>query len=253
MSSYTPSTTTTAENPTPSQSFSSTKSTLGSHTGVPPSSSSYESPSSTVSNVDSASPNPTTASGGSGVDSNTQSQSSAPSDDYPEQRHAGAVGYGPQYRQGVSVGDKLTGLKEELKGKVTKNPELVEQGKERRTGELKKKQEQEDTEKNDPFKEPGEDNTQSTQSKPAPTQTSTADAPKTSSAFGTSSTSAPPQPQFSAQRDAQGQEIAAHSGSGMKKPGHVVMVDENGQRRKAEPDSIEDREPGDIARETVGE
>ena len=38
--------------------------------------------------------------------------------------------------------DKLTGLKEEVKGKVTRKPDLVQHGKELRTGELKRKQEQ---------------------------------------------------------------------------------------------------------------
>ncbi|KAH7867945.1 uncharacterized protein C8R40DRAFT_1030619, partial [Lentinula edodes] len=63
---------------------------------------------------------------------------------YPTQHHAGAVGYGPNYRQGPSLTDKLSGLKEELKGKVTKNPGLVEHGKEMKTGEVKRREQQED-------------------------------------------------------------------------------------------------------------
>jgi hypothetical protein len=38
------------------------------------------------------------------------------------------------------LSDKITGLKEQIKGKITKNPRLVEQGHERKTGELKHKQ-----------------------------------------------------------------------------------------------------------------
>ncbi|KAI0674320.1 hypothetical protein C8Q78DRAFT_967696 [Trametes maxima] len=73
--------------------------------------------------------------------------SPAPSNDqngYPEQRHAGAVGYGPEYGKGASTGDKLTGYKEEAKGKILRKPDLVEHGRELRTGELKKKQQEED-------------------------------------------------------------------------------------------------------------
>ncbi|KAJ4467110.1 hypothetical protein C8R41DRAFT_871485 [Lentinula lateritia] len=86
---------------------------------------------------------PPTASGDANPSSSPES--------YPEQHHAGAVGYGPNYRQGASLGDKLTGLKEELKGKVTKNPGLVEHGKEMKSGELKKKEEEEDMNNLDPF------------------------------------------------------------------------------------------------------
>jgi len=74
------------------------------------------------------SPNPTGAQGG----------------EYPEQRHAGAVGYGPEYARGVTTGDKLEGFKEEAKGKILRKPDLVQHGKELRTGELKKKKEEED-------------------------------------------------------------------------------------------------------------
>ncbi|KAI0826587.1 hypothetical protein BC628DRAFT_242570 [Trametes gibbosa] len=60
-------------------------------------------------------------------------------DGYPEQRHAGAVGYGPEYAKGATTGDKLAGYKEQLKGKVLHKPDLVEHGRELRTGELKKR------------------------------------------------------------------------------------------------------------------
>lgn len=43
-----------------------------------------------------------------------------------------------------TTGDKIQGLKEEIAGKVTRNPEKVEHGKELRTGELKKKKHEED-------------------------------------------------------------------------------------------------------------
>ena len=76
--------------------------------------------------------------------------------EYPPQRHAGAVGYGPEYGKGAvclsvffgptstneyqqSTGDKLEGLKEELKGKIMHEPDLVQHGHDLRTGELKRK------------------------------------------------------------------------------------------------------------------
>jgi hypothetical protein len=70
--------------------------------------------------------------------------------EYPEQKHAGAVGLGPEYGKGLPVDEKLKGLKEEVEGKIIHNPELAEKGKERRTGELKKKKEREDDSHN-PF------------------------------------------------------------------------------------------------------
>ncbi|PIL31460.1 hypothetical protein GSI_06161 [Ganoderma sinense ZZ0214-1] len=59
---------------------------------------------------------------------------------YPPQRHAGAVGYGPEYGKGTGTSDKLQGLKEEFKGKVLRKPELVQHGRDLRTGELKRKE-----------------------------------------------------------------------------------------------------------------
>ncbi|KAK7436708.1 hypothetical protein VKT23_018962 [Stygiomarasmius scandens] len=100
-----------------------------------------------------------TKTSGSGVDTNTDTGNDAGADSgepYPEQRHAGKVGYGPNYNQGAGLGEKLTGFKEELKGKVSHDPTLVQQGKERRTGELKHKQEQEELEASDPFANPEE-------------------------------------------------------------------------------------------------
>lgn len=87
-----------------------------------------------------------------------------PEGGYPEQKHAGAVGYGPEYgrmhqavsqtckpvkdRQLISIIpqtaiEKFEGLKEQLVGKVTHNADKAEHGRELRTGELKRKQQQE--------------------------------------------------------------------------------------------------------------
>ncbi|KAI5831069.1 hypothetical protein K523DRAFT_270737 [Schizophyllum commune Tattone D] len=78
-------------------------------------------------------------------------ESAAPTNEsYPEQKHAGAVGYGPAYHDGPTTGDKMTGLKEQVKGKVTGNHELARKGVERRTGELQKR-EQEVDEQDNPF------------------------------------------------------------------------------------------------------
>ncbi|KIM80141.1 hypothetical protein PILCRDRAFT_822660 [Piloderma croceum F 1598] len=65
---------------------------------------------------------------------------SASRDEYPEQRHAGAVGYGPSYNKDAGIGEKITGIKEEVLGKIKKDPSLVEQGKLRKTGELQKRE-----------------------------------------------------------------------------------------------------------------
>ncbi|KAJ3887976.1 hypothetical protein GG344DRAFT_68348 [Lentinula edodes] len=175
---------------------------------------------------------------------------------YPEQHHAGAVGYGPNYRQGPSLTDKLSGLKEELKGKVTKNPGLVEHGKEMKTGELKKKEQEEDMNNLDPFgtaddeEEKKKDDDSSAKSPDLDATNSTTTQPNTSSAFGTSNTSTPPQPAYPAEtqstgrtatRDAQGQQInsdgagvssapatTTESGSGMAKPRDIKQIDEHG-------------------------
>jgi hypothetical protein len=58
---------------------------------------------------------------------------------YPEQKHAGAVGYGPNYHQGPTVGEKATGLKEELVGKMKHDQGMTQHGHELRTGILKQK------------------------------------------------------------------------------------------------------------------
>ncbi|CAE7226404.1 unnamed protein product [Rhizoctonia solani] len=84
---------------------------------------------------------------------------------YPPQIHAGKVGYGPHYAEvhgkDAGLGAKVTGLKEELKGKITRNHELEQKGKDRRTGELTAKQHAEDEAKN-PFQNKEEEGAQST-------------------------------------------------------------------------------------------
>ncbi|KAF8632644.1 hypothetical protein AX17_004777 [Amanita inopinata Kibby_2008] len=63
---------------------------------------------------------------------------------YPEQKHAGAVGYGPNYHRGADISDKFGGLYEQAKGKIMHKPELVQHGHERYAGELKRKEKKED-------------------------------------------------------------------------------------------------------------
>ncbi|KAF5381603.1 hypothetical protein D9615_005421 [Tricholomella constricta] len=90
----------------------------------------------------------------SSVDASSTTATVGSNDDvYPEQHHAGKVGYGPNYHQGPTLGDKLKGLEEELKGKITRDRALVEHGRERITGELKAKEREEDLNK-DPFATP---------------------------------------------------------------------------------------------------
>jgi hypothetical protein len=91
--------------------------------------------------------------------SSTEAPTQTPSEttdnsELPPQRHAGATGLGPLYGQGAGLGEKLGGLQEEIKGKITKNPELVQHGRERRMGILKEKEQEQDDE--DPFKKPEE-------------------------------------------------------------------------------------------------
>jgi hypothetical protein len=83
-------------------------------------------------------------------------------DDYPEQRHAGALGYGPNYHRRTvsnkhkvlsfgrhshrcvnnqSAGEKFQGIKEQLKGKIMGKPDLVEHGRLRRTDKLREQEE----------------------------------------------------------------------------------------------------------------
>ncbi|GAA6007734.1 hypothetical protein JCM11491_003946 [Sporobolomyces phaffii] len=56
--------------------------------------------------------------------------------EYPEQSHAGKVGLGPNYKDGSGFADQVKAKSEILKGKLTHNPELVEQGHLRESGAL---------------------------------------------------------------------------------------------------------------------
>ncbi|PPQ69184.1 hypothetical protein CVT24_000032 [Panaeolus cyanescens] len=70
----------------------------------------------------------------------TNTKANAPIDeDLPPQLHAGKVGYGPNYRTGPTLEEKVVGLKEELLGKVTHNKERIRHGHEVRSGEEKRK------------------------------------------------------------------------------------------------------------------
>ncbi|KAF8969231.1 hypothetical protein BDZ97DRAFT_1915575 [Flammula alnicola] len=93
----------------------------------------------------SRSQNPTS---GSAIAADPTTQSTSPSrgdapragePDMPEQRHAGKVGYGPNYQSGPTLEDRVVGLKDEIKGKVTHNPDLVRLGHEKLTGEERRK------------------------------------------------------------------------------------------------------------------
>jgi len=84
----------------------------------------------------------------------------AEGEDYPPQKHAGQVGLGPHYAEvhgkEAGFGAKLTGMKEQLKGKVTRNHELEQRGHDRTTGELKAKEQAQDDAKS-PFNTAGAD------------------------------------------------------------------------------------------------
>ncbi|KAG8686267.1 hypothetical protein FRC09_014249 [Ceratobasidium sp. 395] len=92
-------------------------------------------------------------------------------EDYPPQKHAGAVGYGPHYAEvhgkETGFGAKLTGYKEQIKGKVTHNPELAQQGHDRVTGDLKAKQQAEEDAKS-PFGNKEGEQGAANESMPAP-------------------------------------------------------------------------------------
>ncbi|KAJ3504154.1 hypothetical protein NLJ89_g8085 [Agrocybe chaxingu] len=74
--------------------------------------------------------------------SDQQPNTGSPSRDgtsYPEQRHAGRVGYGPNYHTGPTLEEKVAGLKEEFIGKVTRSPARVQHGRELLSGEERRK------------------------------------------------------------------------------------------------------------------
>ncbi|KAL4063785.1 hypothetical protein J3A83DRAFT_4284878 [Scleroderma citrinum] len=59
-------------------------------------------------------------------------------EEFPPQRHAGAVGIGPEFVKKISFTEKIAGIKEEIKGRILRKPELVKHGHDRRTGTLGK-------------------------------------------------------------------------------------------------------------------
>ncbi|GAA5852223.1 hypothetical protein JCM9279_006938 [Rhodotorula babjevae] len=63
--------------------------------------------------------------------------------------HAGKLGYGPQAPSGGGLPDRLKAMEEKIKGKLTHNPDLVQQGHERDTGELAEKRRQYDASHDD--------------------------------------------------------------------------------------------------------
>ncbi|EJD08447.1 uncharacterized protein FOMMEDRAFT_144332 [Fomitiporia mediterranea MF3/22] len=82
-----------------------------------------------------------------------------PEGGYPKQLHAGKLeGRGPEYwkMHGVTIGERLQGVREEIKGTIKHDPELKKTGKERMTGELKRKQLDEGSNA-DPFNTAGGD------------------------------------------------------------------------------------------------
>ncbi|KAH9829911.1 uncharacterized protein C8Q71DRAFT_818278 [Rhodofomes roseus] len=89
------------------------------------------------------SPAPTASQTGNSDATSTQNGQDNHSE-YPEQRHAGAVGLGPEFGRGVTTGEKFEGYKEELKGKVLRKPDVVQHGHDLRTGELKRREQAED-------------------------------------------------------------------------------------------------------------
>ncbi|KAG6916989.1 hypothetical protein DXG01_004333 [Tephrocybe rancida] len=73
------------------------------------------------------------------------------SNTYPPQMHAGKVGYGPNYQMGATLGDKIKGYEEEIKGRLTHNSKLTEHGKEVASGEVKRKEHEQDLSDTGPF------------------------------------------------------------------------------------------------------
>ncbi|KAG0151773.1 hypothetical protein CROQUDRAFT_129879 [Cronartium quercuum f. sp. fusiforme G11] len=65
-------------------------------------------------------------------------------DEYPTQHHAGKVGLGPQYHAGGGLADKVEGFKDQVIGKLKKDPEKIQHGKEQASGELAKKEREKD-------------------------------------------------------------------------------------------------------------
>ncbi|KIJ24331.1 hypothetical protein M422DRAFT_39216 [Sphaerobolus stellatus SS14] len=119
----------------------------------------------------------------------------------PEQKHAGKVGYGPEYanQTRATMGDKIEGLKEQVMGKLKKNPDLAQHGRELRSGELKRREHEErenDTLGKDASQDHKKTPTPANEEKPsttsegsapasAPAPKASADAPKSTTATDT--------------------------------------------------------------------
>ncbi|RXW17539.1 hypothetical protein EST38_g8315 [Candolleomyces aberdarensis] len=76
--------------------------------------------------------------------------SQASQEEYPPQTHSGKVGYGPHFSLSPTLGEKMTGLKEELKGTIKRDPEEVQHGKDIVSGEEKRRAREADM-RTDPF------------------------------------------------------------------------------------------------------
>ncbi|EIW80385.1 hypothetical protein CONPUDRAFT_165920 [Coniophora puteana RWD-64-598 SS2] len=64
--------------------------------------------------------------------------------DIPPQRHAGKLdGPGPESKKGIDFGDKFAGFQEEIKGKLLRKPDVAKHGHDMRTGELKRREQEE--------------------------------------------------------------------------------------------------------------
>ncbi|GAA5929253.1 4a-hydroxytetrahydrobiopterin dehydratase [Sporobolomyces koalae] len=70
------------------------------------------------------------------ADAESENTGASAQTQYPEQMHAGKAGLGPHYKDGSGLADQVKAKGEILKGKLTHNPELVEQGHLRESGAL---------------------------------------------------------------------------------------------------------------------
>ncbi|KAG6819883.1 hypothetical protein H0H93_007762 [Arthromyces matolae] len=106
--------------------------------------------------------NPTaTSNNSSDLEAGHSETSSGSGTVYPPQLHAGKVGYGPHYHVGPTIGERMKGYEEELKGHLTHNHALTEHGRMLVSGELKRQERDHDLErlsmqKDNPFKQDAE-------------------------------------------------------------------------------------------------
>ncbi|CDR41695.1 RHTO0S06e04346g1_1 [Rhodotorula toruloides] len=85
------------------------------------------------------------------------SAATGPEGGYPEQVHAGKLGYGPHYAGNPGISDQLKGTEEIIKGKLTHKPELVQQGHDRKDGVLAERKREYEAEHDDgAFSKPAE-------------------------------------------------------------------------------------------------